>query len=70
MFLVVDLGDFFGKAGGVAAAKLLDGVDSGGLEQLGELRAYAGDAEQVGMIEPFEASPMPSMSIIAYFIVQ
>ena len=35
-----------------AMTELLDGVDASLLEQLRELRAYAVDAEQVGMVGP------------------
>ena len=39
---------------GYAVAELLDGIDAGGFEQLGELRAYAFDAEEVGVVGPLE----------------
>ena len=34
--------------------KFLHGVNTGGLEKLGELRAYTLDAEKVGMVDPCE----------------
>ena len=54
MLLLVDLGNLGGEVRGVAVAEFLHGVHAGGLEQLGELRADALDAEQVRMVHPRE----------------
>ena len=43
-----------GQVGGVAVAEFLHGIYAGSFEQLGELRTYALDAEQVGMVYPGE----------------
>ena len=73
MPFLVDLNELGGKVGGYAVAQLLDGVHAGSLEQLGELRADAVDAEQVGMVGPPQdqflgdtriLGNIPSMSII------
>ena len=37
---------------GHTVTELLDGVDASLLQKLGELRAYAVDAEEVGMVRP------------------
>ena len=66
MLLFVDLGELGGEIRGVAVAEFLDGVHTGGLEQLGELRADALDAEQVGVIDP-ATSLIISSSLPSYF---
>ena len=52
MLGLIDLEHLGGKILGVAVLEFLDGVDAGGLEQFGELRAYAVDAEEVGVVDP------------------
>ena len=52
MELGVDFLQFGLQVLGHTVTELLDGVDASLLEQLGKLRAYAVDAEQVGMVGP------------------
>lgn len=54
MLLFVHLKEFGGEVRGVAVAEFLHGIHTGGLEQFGELRADAVDAEQVGVVDPGE----------------
>lgn len=42
------------EVGRNAVAQFLHGVNTGGLEELGKLTGYALDAEEIGMVCPFQ----------------
>ena len=71
IFHVVDLDKFCMQIGGNTMSQLIDGVNTGGLEQFGELACYAFDAEQVGMVRPLKNkfdcdTAFPSKSLAAF----
>ena len=47
-----------------AMTELLHGVNTSGLEQLGELRSYTVDAEQVGMVGPLQDEFLADASLL------
>ena len=58
MFLLVDFEHLGCKVCSVAVAKFLDGVNSGSLQKLRELRANSLDTEEVCVIYPCENAAM------------
>ena len=64
---LVDFQHLGGQVGGVAVAKFLHGVHTGGLQELGELRANALYAEEVGMIHPGEDEVTTDTGLVFQF---
>lgn len=54
ILLGVDLGHLGDEVGGDPVLEFLDGVNSGGLEKLGELGTDTLDAEEIRMVDPCE----------------
>ena len=54
VFGIVDLYELGLEVGGNAMAEFLDCVDSGSFKQFGKLAGNAFDAEQIGVVGPFQ----------------
>ena len=66
VFLLIDLSHLGGEIGGNAMTQFLHGVNTGGLQQLSELRADAIDTEQVGMVGPLENQFLADAGFFGY----
>ena len=68
VLFLVDLDHGLFEIGGIAVSEFLDGVDTSGLKQFGELGTDALDTEQVSVVDPGQDEVMTDTGCILEFL--